>query len=392
VSGLLVTAARVVAAAGVLAPGWLTVRDGRIAALGAGAPPPEAAEGLEHVAAAGHTVLPGFIDGHVHGGAGHETMDADPAGLDALSAFAARHGVTAFLPTTWSADGVATAAALDAVAQVVPERLTGARVLGAHMEGPYLNPARSGAQDRACIRPVDREEALRFLDTGVVRVLTLAPEAGAGLWLVAECARRGITASLGHTDAGIADIERAITAGARQLTHTFNAMRPLHHREPGAVGAALAFPELACELIADTVHVHPVAMRALHAAAGPGRLLLVTDAIRAAGRPDGAYALGGRTVQVAGGAVRLADGTLAGSVLTLDRALGNLAAATGEPLERLWPAASRTAAVSAGVGDRKGALAAGMDADLVAVDADLEVYLTVVEGRIVHQRKEPAHG
>jgi N-acetylglucosamine-6-phosphate deacetylase len=257
-------------------------------------------------------------------------------------------------------------------------------VLGAYLEGPYLNPARAGAQDAALIRPADRAEASRLLDTGVVRVLAVAPEVEQNRWLVAEAAARGVTVSLAHTDATYDQALAAVAAGARHVTHAFNAMRPLGHREPGVLGAALTVPELRCELVADNVHVHPAAMALLVAAKGAGGVVLVSDAMRATGLPEGAYTVGGRPAFYMDGAIRLDDGTLAGSVLTLDRALHNLQAATGRPLAELWPAASRNAAQAIGVDDAKGSLEPGKDADLVLLDPALQVVVTVAEGAVVH--------
>lgn len=391
----LITGARIATPQGVVEDGWLLVDGGRIADLGAG-PADEAviagrcdgAEGeLEHVDADGCWLLPGFVDVHVHGALGHETMDGDVAGLAEMAEFYASHGVTSFLATTWTASTDDTLHALDGVARALPQLETGARLLGAHMEGPYLSPRRCGAQDADAIRPGDATEAARFLDTGVVRLITVAPEVPGNLDLIAECTRRGVTVSAGHTDATYEQLMDGVDRGVRHVTHTFNAMRPLHHREPGVVGAALTLDTLSVELIADGIHVHPAVMRALYEARRGRGLVLVTDAMRATGMPPGEYAIGeDRTVLLQEGAVRLPDGALAGSVLTFDAALRNLAAATGRGPGELWPAASRTAAQVAGVADRKGTIEVGHDADLVLVDDDLHVQLTLVEGRVAHRR------
>jgi N-acetylglucosamine-6-phosphate deacetylase len=227
-------------------------------------------------------------------------------------------------------------------------------------------------------------EARSFFDTGVVRRITLAPEIPENALLFDECARRGIAISAGHTDATYEQMEQAVARGVRQVTHVYNAMRPLHHREPGVVGAAFAISELSAELIADDVHVHPAAMRALFRAKGRHGVMLVTDALRPTGLAEGEFTAGGRTVHASGGAVWLGDGTLAGSVLTMDVALRNAMRATGWPLVELWEGTSRTAAIAAGVADRKGAIAPGMDADLAMLDEDGSVRLTVVEGRVAH--------
>jgi N-acetylglucosamine-6-phosphate deacetylase len=396
VTSLLITDARIVTPTRVIDGGWLLAEQGVIAAVGAGEPDGSVVgphrDDLEVAAADGAWLLPGFVDVHVHGALGHEAMDGELEGLDVMARFYARHGVTSFLATTWTASTDETLHALHGVVRALPELAGGARLLGAHMEGPYLNPRRCGAQDAASIRPATPDEASRFLDTGVVRLITVAPEVEGNLDLIAECVRRGIAVSAGHTDATYEQLVAGIDRGVRHVTHTFNAMRPLHHREPGVVGGAMTVDSLTVELIADDIHVDPVVMKALYAARGHDGVVLVTDAMRATGMPPGSYAVGERTVVLDDGAVRLPDGSLAGSVLTFDTALRNLARATGCAVTELWPVASRNAAGVAGVGDRKGSIVVGYDADLVLFDDDVRVELTVVEGQIVHRRASPPPG
>jgi N-acetylglucosamine-6-phosphate deacetylase len=381
---LLVTGARVLTPADEWPRGWIAVEGGRIAAMGQGKPPERRRAGANVLDAGGLVALPGFIDLHVHGAIGADVMDADPDGLRRMARFYARHGVTGWLPTTMTASARDLERALEAVAEVLGPVERGATVLGAHLEGPYLSPARHGAQDPALIRVAERVEATRLLDTGIVRLLALAPEVEGNRWLVAEAAARGVTVSAGHTDATYDQAVRAVADGVRHVTHAFNAMRPLRHREPGMLGAALTLPELVCELVADNIHVHPAAMRLLLQAKGPGGVVLITDAVRATGLPDGAYQVGDQPAVHMDGAIRLADGTLAGSVLTLDRALHNLQAATGRPLAELWATTSRNAARAIGIDAAKGSLEAGKDADLVLLDPDLRVVATVAEGVLVH--------
>jgi N-acetylglucosamine-6-phosphate deacetylase len=368
-----------------LSTGWLQTSGTTIAAVGTGAPP--AAGDAVTIDGHGLTLLPGFIDVHTHGALGFEVMDADVDGLARMAGFLARHGVTSFLPTTWTGARDRTLAALESIAETMrrPRPPGTARVLGAHMEGPYLNPVRAGAQDPAHMAPPEPGELERFLDLGIVRLMTVAPELPATAAVLDELRRRGITASAGHTDATYEQIVAAVENGVRHATHTYNAMRPLHHRDPGTVGACLTIDALRCELIADGHHVAPAAMNALFRARGRDAVVLVSDAVRPTGLPDGDYRLDDRTVQLRDGAVRLPNGGLAGSVLTLDRALRNLAAATGREWAELWPAASANAARSIGVADRKGRLDAGLDADLVLLDGEATVRAVIVEG-------EPAYG
>ena len=380
---LWISNARLVTVAGVM-DGNLHAEAGQIVALGAFRIP----EGVRVVDAGNGWLLPGFIDVHVHGGVGREAMDADPDGLRQLARFYAEHGVTSFLPTTWTAPHEDIMVALETIAVVQQEGTGGAAILGAHVEGPYLNPARCGAQDSRQIRRAGRDEALAILDTGIIRLLALAPEYPENHWLIDECARRGITVSAAHTAATYADMQQAVALGLSQTTHTYNAMTGLHHREPGTLGAALTMDSISCELIADNVHVHPAAMNLLYLAKGPDRTLLITDAVRGAGLPEGtSYDQDGRPVVVRDGAAYLPGDTLAGSTLTMDRALRNFIAATGAPLEVVWPTTSRTAARQLGLDGRKGSLEVGKDADLVLLDANLDVRLTVVGGQVVYERE-----
>ena len=395
-SALLITEARIATPTGVVDGGWLVAVDGSIAAFGPGSPDHDQLRATvgstdrdgwdpEVIDAEGSLLVPGFIDIHVHGARGHDTMDGEVAGLDAMARFFATHGVTSFLGTTWTASEGETLHALHGVARGMQELDAGARLLGAHMEGPYLARSRCGAQDVRWIRPGDLAEAERFLDTGVVRLMTVAPEVPGNLEVIEACRRRGTAVAAGHTDATYDQLLDAVARGVRHVTHTFNAMPSLHHRDPGPVAAAIDANEVTVELIADGVHVHPAMMRLLYAACGADRVVLVTDAMHATGMSTETFPLGDRIVKVGTDAVRLADGTLAGSILTLDVGLRHLSQATGQPISTLWPTVSRNAARLAGVRDRKGAIQLGMDADLVLVDDRAVVRLTVVEGRVVHR-------
>lgn len=363
-----------------LAPGEVLIVDGRMAAGDA----PAAAATLD---ASGCTVLPGLIDVHVHGAVGADTMDGDPAGLARMAQFFARHGVTAFLATTMTGSHAATLAAVRAVAAAGPlPHANGAACLGVHLEGPYLSPRFPGAQLSDAIRPADLREFAELVAAGPVRMITLAPEQPGGLDLTAAAVRRGIVAVTGHTAATYAECEAAIAAGITQATHTYNAMTGLHHRQPGTLGSVLTNDAVYAQLIADNVHVHPAAMRVLARCKGVARTVLITDAMRATGLPPGEYDLGGQLATVANGECRLADGTLAGSVLTLEKGLANFLAAAGLALATGWPASSAAAASSLGLHAEYGRIAPGARGDLVLLDAALTVVATVVGGRVVYLR------
>jgi N-acetylglucosamine-6-phosphate deacetylase len=363
--------------------GWLLVEGGQIRSIGLGKAPDFEGASLQQVDAQGDMLLPGFIDLHVHGAMGHELMDASPAGLEAMARFYASHGVTSFLATTWTASRESIMKALELVEEMRGPIRDGATLLGVHLEGPYLHPDRCGAQEVNHIRRAGREEALQFLDTNVIRLLALAPEFEENLWLIDECVKRGITVSAAHTTASYEQMQMAVAHGVSHVTHTFNAMQPLNHREPGTVGAALTMPQLTCELIADNVHVHPAAQKILVDSKTPAGVILITDAIRPAGLPAGDYMLDDRPVNNRTGAVRLPDGTLAGSVLTMERALQNVCAATGRPLTEMWPTSSLNAARAIGLSSCKGSLEAGKDADLVLLDDSFKVHLTIAQGEMV---------
>jgi N-acetylglucosamine-6-phosphate deacetylase len=367
---------------GVWMPGWLLTDGKTIRALGPGGPP-EFERVTRRIDAGGLRLLPGFIDLHVHGAMGHEVMDADPVGLQTMAQFYARHGVTAFLPTTWTASRAKIQYALEAVHEVVGRAPGGSTILGVHLEGPYLNAKKAGAQDPETIRRADRAEASVFLDSGLVRLLALAPEFPENLWLIDECVQRGITVSAAHTEAGLEELTAAVEHGLRHVTHTYNAMQPLGHRDIGTVGAVMALPQLNAELIADNIHVHPAAMKILVDVKGPSRVILITDAIRGAGMPEGDYPIDERTITIRDGAARLPSGTLAGSILTMERALKNIIQATGLSLEAAWPMSSLNAARAIGLSAGKGSLEVGKDADLVLLDEGYGVRMTVVEGEVV---------
>jgi N-acetylglucosamine-6-phosphate deacetylase len=355
--------------------GALSHADGRIVAVtgraGGGLVPEE-----EVRADSGTPILlPGFIDLHIHGGGGADTMDAGSAATT-IARQHARHGTTAMLATTMTAPMADIESAMRALAPAVHERVAGAaRLLGVHLEGPYISPDKLGAQP-AFARPPSLAEILALHRIAPIRLVTMAPEVSGNLALIPQLVEAGIRVQIGHTAASYEDAVEALQLGASSFTHLFNAMSTLHHRAPGVVGAALAHGQRA-EIIPDLLHVHPGAIRA--ALRAMPELYAVTDATAATGMPDGDYRLGRQTVTKCMGGVRLADGTLAGSTLTMDQALRNLVSVG----LKLADASARVATVPArylGLADR-GALVPGAWADVVLLDAaSLQLQQVLVEG------------
>jgi N-acetylglucosamine-6-phosphate deacetylase len=370
--------------------GWLLTEGKTIFAFGSGHAPDFPPNFVTRVIdGRGMNLLPGFIDLHTHGAMGHEAMDASPDGLREMAKFYAQHGVTSFLPTTWTASRTAILKVLETVGKMAGPVKDGAAILGVHLEGPYLNKTKCGAQDANLIRLAEPAEALEFLDSGLVRLIAIAPEFPENLWLVDECVRRGITVSAGHTNATYEQMKIAVQHGVRQVTHCYNAMQALSHREPGTVGAAMSFSEIKTELICDNIHIHPAAQKILVDVKQPRGVILITDAIRGAGLPPGDYPIDNRTITIRDGAAYLPGGVLAGSILTLDRALYNIQQNTGRSLQELWPMVSLNAARAIGVAQRKGSLEVGKDADLALIDSTCRVQMTIAEGVIVWDRFRP---
>jgi N-acetylglucosamine-6-phosphate deacetylase len=326
-------------------------------------------------------IVPGFIDLHVHGGGGAQCNTADPEEIASVARFHAAHGTTALLATTVAAPVQELEAALRAIADCTEPR--GAAVLGAHLEGPFLSPARPGAMDPAAFAAPDPDVLARLLAAGdgCARLMTIAPELPGALELIGSLAGAGVVASIGHTDATYVQARAAVDAGARAATHVFNAMRPMHHREPGVLGAVLDLPEVMCELICDGVHVDPVALRLAHRAKGTAGIGLVTDAIAGAGMPDGEYRLGAASVSVVDGRATVDGGeVLAGSTLTMDAAVRNAVGFLDVSVEEAVTLASGNPARLLGLDARKGKLAPGFDADLVVLDDELQVRGTLARG------------
>jgi N-acetylglucosamine-6-phosphate deacetylase len=329
----------------------------------------------------GLLVAPGFIDAQINGGFGID-LAATPERLWDLGALLPQHGVTAFAPTIITSPPEVVERALVALHDR-PAGYAGAEPIGLHLEGPMLNPVRKGAHRAALLRQPSIELVSGWAaDTGVAMV-TLAPELPGALEVLRHLVAEGVVVSIGHTDATAQEVVAALDAGARAITHLFNAMAPFHHRAPGPIGVALADRRLTAGVIADGIHVDATAVAAAFAALGPARLLLVTDAVGALGLPPGTTQLGTDTVTIGSDGVRLADGTLAGSDLSMPRAIANLVRFTGCELDAAITCATATPAALLGCSDR-GVLATGARADLVLLDEDGQVVTTILGGDVVH--------
>jgi N-acetylglucosamine-6-phosphate deacetylase len=381
---LLITAPRVVPGTGepaILEPGYVLV-DGGVVAEAAGGPPPRAPD----LALGGGYLVPGLIDLQVNGGFGVNLAGLDPAGWARLVRRLPETGTTAFLPTFVTAPVGELGDALRFASMFAADPPAGARLLGVHQEGPFLAPSRAGAHRRDLIVPPSPAAVASLLaaGAGVLRVVTLAPEVEGGLAAVGALVSAGVVVSVGHSDATAGQVAAAADAGARMVTHLFNAQRPFHHREPGVVGQALADPRLTCGLIADPSHVSLTAC-AIAFATAPGRICLVTDAAEPAGMPPGRYQLGVELVELRPGkgqAPRLADGTLAGSVLRMDQAVANTVTA-GVVLAEAVAAATRIPADLIGRPDL-GRLTPGAAADLAWLGDDLRARAAWVAGEQVY--------
>ncbi len=362
------------------------VADGKIVQIATRAALPVPA-GVQVLDLADGLIAPGYVDLHIHGGAGFDVMDENIDALPTVERLITRHGVTGYFPTTVTAPLDATLLALERLADAIEGR--GQRgqsadrracPLGIHLEGPFISHVRKGVHPAADLLPPKLETFDRFWQAarGHIRMMTIAPELEGAAEVIAEATRRGVCMSLGHSDADFAASERGIDAGARHATHTFNAMRPLDHRGPGILGAVLTDTRLSADLIADGVHLDPAIVKLVANAKGPEQTVLITDATAATGMPDGRYHLGSLEVEVKDGKC-MKDGKLAGSVLTMDKAVRNLARFADWSLPQAVAAATQNPARVARIAN-KGVLAAGADADFVVLSPAGEVLRTFVGG------------
>jgi N-acetylglucosamine-6-phosphate deacetylase len=365
----------------------ILVRDGVIEELGLreGMRLPD---GAMEISATDKTAIPGFVDVHIHGAGGHDVMEGSAEALAAVSKMVARHGTTSFVATTVTASPDDTIRSVEGIARYISQQHetddSRAEVLGIHFEGPFLSPARRGVHPPEWLQLPSSEMLDKLLQAaaGNAQILTIAPELLGAMPCIDAARNAGMVVAMGHTDATYEQARAAIAHGVRHAVHVYNAMRPFSHRDSGVIGAVFTSPEVSAELIADGVHVEETAMKVLLQAKGPEHMILISDGISATGMPDGKYILGKLEVTVSGGICRNSEGRLAGSTLTLDRALRNIVALGVPPAAAVRMLTLNPAALL-GIEFKKGALRVGADADIVLLDEGLQLTNVWVRGEAV---------
>lgn len=331
----------------------------------------------------GNYLFPGFIDMHIHGSAGVDTMDATSQALHEMAKSLPKEGVTGFLATTMTQKPEAIEKALKNIAEFKSNE-DEAEVLGIHVEGPFISPKRVGAQpeEYVILPTVEQFNKWQQLSGGKIKEITMAPEVEGGFTFVKEVAQQGVVVSIGHSDASYEEVEKAMQLGAKQATHLYNQMRPFHHRDPGVVGGTLMLDDIKTEIIVDFIHSHPKAVEFAYRLKGASNIILITDAMRAKGVPFGDYDLGGQMVHVTEKGAHLPNGALAGSILTMDVALKNMQQVTNCSLEELVAMSSTNAAKQMNL-QGKGKVSVGADADLVILNKDFTIQKTIKKGKVI---------
>ncbi|MEK4347136.1 N-acetylglucosamine-6-phosphate deacetylase [Paenibacillus sp. FSL P4-0184] len=335
----------------------------------------------ERIDGGGHLLVPGMIDVHIHGANGFDMMDGTEKSIQEVSSACASSGCTSFLATSVSSTLEDLLEMIRSVKRVIGHEV-GAKIAGIHLEGPYLNPKRKGMQNEKFLRHPNLEEMnLIFEEAGsLIKMVTIAPELPGGMELISFLKEKGVVIAIAHSDATYEEAKQAFASGASHVTHCFNGMRPIHHRDPGVIVAAFEEKHVSLQAIVDNVHLHPAIIRLMHTLKGPEGMVLITDALQAMGLGDGDYMFGGHHVTVSEGVARLKDGTLASSTVTMNEAL-RYTVETGIPLIDAVKMASTTPANILGL-QQKGTITSGFDADLVLLDDEFKVCWTMVNGQI----------
>lgn len=370
--------------------GFILIKDGVIEDIGHSKDCPPIEETFKLIQLTpDQAVIPGFIDLHIHGSSGADTMDATEEALNTIATALPKEGTTSFLATTMTTHKNDIKKAIINVAEYVEKQnhRGKAEVLGVHLEGPFISPKRIGAQhpDFVSSPSVDLFKEWQHMATGNIKLVTLAPEQPGGMELVSYLNDEGVVSSIGHSDATYEQVVQAIEAGLSHATHLYNQMRPIHHREPGVVGAVFLRDEIMSEIIADGVHSRPEMVRLAYRNKGKDGLILITDAMRAQCLGNGQYDLGGQMVTVTGKTAELEDGTLAGSILTLQEAVKNMMAFTQCGIREIIQMTSVNPAKQLNVFDRKGSIEKGKDADLIIWGKE-EIEMTFCRGEVAYQR------
>jgi len=329
-------------------------------------------------------ITPGLIDVHVHGGNGFDTLDSSLEALNGMSLFFAKHGVTGFYPTTLSATREKISEAIENLNKNI-DKLKGAKALGIHLEGPYLNHEHKGAQAPSQLRVAQPEEYQDWIGKGSIRLITIAPEVEGARELIDYGVQRGVEFAIGHSGASYDQVIQAANSGVRQSTHTFNGMQGLHHRKPGTVGGILTDNRIYAQIISDGVHLHPATVKLVVLAKGIRRTILITDSVRAAGLEDGSYDLGELQITVKNGVARIASGSLAGSTLTMDKAVRNVMQFANLSFKDAVTMATYVPAEAMRILNNKGYIKVGADADLTFFDKEHHVAATMANGEFVYK-------
>lgn len=359
----------------------LWIRDGIIEKIESDLPSLPEGE-YEFIDGQGHLIIPGMIDVHIHGANGFDMMDGSQVSIQEVSRACAKTGCTSFLVTSVSSSIEELLTMIRSVKNVIGHEV-GARIAGIHLEGPYLNPKRKGMQNERFLRHPNLTEMKEIFNEadGLIKMVTIAPELPGGMELISFLKEMGIVIAVAHSDATYEEAKQAFAAGASHVTHCFNGMRPIHHRDPGLVVAAFEEENVSLQAIVDGIHLHPAIVRMMHRLKGADGMVLITDALQAMGLGDGNYMFGGQHVTVSKGVARLQDGTLASSTVTMNEAL-HLTVKTGISLEDAVKMASKSPARILGL-DTIGSISKGYDADLVLLDEQFQVQWTMIKGCIV---------